>query len=287
MARPDTDDGFLMIALELFPALVLADFPRYQWVVLVSVLGPSFGPKKKVWHQLKASEIARLANVDPSDIRSAMSILTGRKVLIRNEDGLYRFNKAFGFWTPPINRTAQRFVDQALSLWTTFTSDKHTSKAREPRNVVNQPRGNEPRSGVIGPRNGVNGPGSTNPAQVRPPLESPIEDSRTSEDLRLKREKKYPPNPPKGGTSEGVIPFSRRDRTRQTPYQRHQARLAEGQRMHQAEIDAMSPEDLEAERQEWLTAIRTRYGQVGVDQALAEEAADRAKLAKGGACGSL
>lgn len=283
-----------MIALELFPALVLADFPRYQWVVLVSVLGPSFGPKKKVWHSLKPSDIGKRTNVHPANIRAAMKSLTKRNVLIRNEDGLYRFNKYFVTWEPAINPTAQRFVDTALELWTNWSTNKHASGFTGTRNEFNgtQHESSTELAKRVQPHsmdefNGTRKTSSTELAQGRPPLQPPIEDSRTSEDLRLKREKKYPPNPPKGGTSEGVIPFSRRDRTRQTPYQRHQARLAEGQRLHQAEIDAMSPEDLEAERQEWLTAILTRYGQVGVDQALAEEAADRAKLAKGGACGSL
>jgi len=45
----------------------------------------------------------------------------------------------------------------------------------------------------------------------------------------------------------------------------------------QAEVDAMTPEEKEAERTEWLGAILSKYGQAGVDKAIAEEERDRRK----------
>jgi hypothetical protein len=265
-----------MIALELFPALMLADFPRYQWIVLVSVLGSSFGPQKKVWHKLKPGELGRLANVDPSNIRAAMRALTERKVLIKNNEGLYRFNKAFNAWNPGLNPTAQRFVDHALGLWTDWPSDKHTLQSRETRNGFNETRCIDTRNGFNETRNGFIQTGVSKPAQPPTPPNPPIEDSRASEDLGFKKDKENPPNPPKGGGA-GVIPFSRRDRTRQTSADRRRAKVEETLSQLQAEHDAMSPEELEAERQLEIEAVRRRFGQAGVDRYLADEARDREK----------
>ena len=274
MRAPDTNDGFLMIALELFPALFLADWRQSEATVLVWVLGLEYGPHKKPLNKLVASEIARTVGVDPSNIRAAIRRLIDRNVLQRNEDGLVKFNKRFSTWDPPVNPTATRFAARSLSLFRT-RSYQHLPRARQTRNGSDQTRAQQTRDEVEQTRNGSDQTGLNRPASNCPPLQPPIEESRASERKEEeKKEKKYPPNPPKGGRV-GVIPFSQRDRTRVTAADRRRAKLDETLNLLQAEHDALTPEELEAERQQEIEAVRNRFGQAGVDRYLADEARER------------
>jgi len=267
-----------MIALELWPVLMLGDWQQSEALVLTWVLGRSFGPEKKVWLKLTPSEMALVVNCDPSNIRRAIRQLTDRKVLMKNEDGLYRFNKQFHLWTPEVNKTAAKVAKTALQLFLNWPTHKQAPRASTARNGFTQPGPGQPETGHASPKR-AGTDGLAQPAPQRPPLEPPIEEPRASEDLRLKKDKEYPPNPPKGG-GVGVIPFSRRDRTRRlTPYERQQAKLDEGVAQLQAEFEAMSPEDLAEERRVWLEAIYRREGQAGVDRVVAQETRDRERKA--------
>jgi len=285
VARPDTNDGFLMVALELFPALMLADFRHYEMVVLVWVLGPSFGPKKKPWHKLDASEVGRMTNIDPNNVRRAVRSLIERKVLIRNAEDLIKFNKNFDAWEPGVKPAGRKMIKAALSLWRTSTSDQHLPESRQTRNGSIQTSLVEPETGLPRPETGLPRPVLLNPSRIVPPR-PPLEESRASERKEEeKKEKKYPPNPPKGGRV-GVIPFSQRDRTRVTAADRRRAKLDETLNLLQAEHDALTPEELEAERQQEIEAVRNRFGQAGVDRYLADEAREReAQRVNGGSHG--
>jgi hypothetical protein len=270
---PDTNDGFLMIALELFPALFLADWRQSEATVLVWVLGLEYGPHKKPLNKLVASEIARTVGVDPSNIRAAIRRLIDRNVLQRNEDGLVRFNKRFSTWDPPVNPTATRFAARSLSLFRT-RSYQHLPRARQTRNGSDQTRAQQTRDEVEQTRNGSDQTGLNRPASNCPPLQPPIEESRASERTPDKKEQDNPPNPPTGGTGGGTVFFrSRRDDKpkRLTAAERYADELDRTTRELMNAATTKTQADRDRERSIYLDAVRAKHGDDAVAQILALE----------------
>lgn len=112
MARPQTEAGFVMVALDLFAALMAADIPNRGAIVLAEVLLQTYGPRK-------ARRGVRAVHIDPAQIehytglhrnnaRKAIRELVAANILNPQSDGAYKFNKDYETWTPGGQRMTDR-----------------------------------------------------------------------------------------------------------------------------------------------------------------------------------
>lgn len=99
MAKPDLDDGYLRIAHELFAALALAGFTKWEWAVLNEVLDQLYGPRKGPTAFLYPSEIARHVSTYKQSIGRAITDLVAAGVLVKTGEGEYAFVKDYERWT--------------------------------------------------------------------------------------------------------------------------------------------------------------------------------------------
>jgi hypothetical protein len=101
MARPRTDEGFIMIALDLFAAIAAADLPNRCQVVLAEVLMQVFGPRKdreRIMPVKTTSVVmARATGLDKQEARKALHDLVTYQILTRNGDE-YTFQKDYETW---------------------------------------------------------------------------------------------------------------------------------------------------------------------------------------------
>lgn len=97
MAKPDTDDGWLKMAHELFAALAVADFTLGEWIVIREVLNQVYGPSKSRYASLSPTDIATRAGTHKPSVCRAISDLVAGNTLARSDHG-YRFLKDYESW---------------------------------------------------------------------------------------------------------------------------------------------------------------------------------------------
>jgi hypothetical protein len=98
MARPQTKDGFVMIALDLFAAIMAADLPNRCQIVLAEALLELYGPKKADSVQLVPAAIEQFTGLHRNNARRAIRELTEWHILVSVPDGAYGFNKDYETW---------------------------------------------------------------------------------------------------------------------------------------------------------------------------------------------
>jgi hypothetical protein len=229
MSRPDTEDGFLMIALELWPVILLGGFRQAELAVLAYVLGRSYGPQKKPWMRLYTYDLREFVpSLDGANLRRAIRSLKNRQVLLTDDDGLVSFNKHYELWTRPPLAIATEYARHVLEAFGTRRNGQTKRVQANPERVRTYPprvpaypeqvqanpervpadpervqvdRSNGTRSGYVRPS--VEGAARvrTYPPDVVPPR-PPIEESRASEELRRDIERIHPPTP-QGGLPGG------------------------------------------------------------------------------------
>jgi hypothetical protein len=100
MASPQTENGFVMIALDLFAAIMMADLPNRCMIVLSYHLIHSYGPTKKRDVFLDPATIEEHTRLHRNNVRRAVKELADAKILMRRVGGAYRFNKDYEAWMP-------------------------------------------------------------------------------------------------------------------------------------------------------------------------------------------
>lgn len=132
MAKPDCNDGFMMLAHELFAALALAGFNRWEWAVIREVLSQVYGPKRSRTATLSPSEIAgRLGTFKESIMRATRSLVDAGVIV--KLDGLeYRFVKDYERWRKGENPLLGERETKCCMAAKTVNTGAHASK-----NMVN------------------------------------------------------------------------------------------------------------------------------------------------------
>ncbi|HWA83654.1 MAG TPA: replication protein [Fimbriimonadaceae bacterium] len=98
MAKPDLDDGYLRVAHELFAAIALAGFSKWEMVVLREVFDQIYGPAKSKVARLSPTDVATRAGTYKESIVRAIRTLVAAGVLVKTAEGEYRFIKDYDAW---------------------------------------------------------------------------------------------------------------------------------------------------------------------------------------------
>lgn len=104
MASPQLENGFAMIASELVAAIFIADFPKYEKVVLADILLSLYGPQKLKAATIDHIRLAGMIGVDPRITRRAVAALIKRGVIKERANGTFTFVKDWESWTNPRDR---------------------------------------------------------------------------------------------------------------------------------------------------------------------------------------
>lgn len=214
-----------MIASELVAAIFIADFPKYEKVVLAEILLGQYGPQKLKGVLIDPATVAGRIGVDPRMIRRAVKSVTAKGVASERPDGSLTFVKDWEKWvldgradlaSDPFNRLLgdgeRRFVAYAATRFSpqvpsrrkrkqgtkecrTDQPDRHKegtneSPAPTTRGTIQSPA--RPTRGTIqspfdGGTNSVKVGASPDP-ETPPTLPLTRAGARPSEDLILERE---------------------------------------------------------------------------------------------------
>jgi hypothetical protein len=135
VAKPQTENGFVMIALDLFAAIMVADLPNRCMIVLAEHLVQSYGPAKKRDVLLDPVTIEGHTGLHRNNVRRAIGELTDAQILGRHPGGTFRFNKDYESWTPGGQPLASRLGGGPLefALWALQSQGKpNKPSAKDP-----------------------------------------------------------------------------------------------------------------------------------------------------------
>ncbi|HBA3651401.1 TPA: replication protein [Escherichia coli] len=107
----DLDDGFIMIAMQLYEELIGANLTRNQAKVAHAVCRKTYGFKKKM-DRIADSQLAELARISRSKANIAKNELISMKVLI-SENGMIGPNKNIQEWKIPTCSQIGNIVSKA------------------------------------------------------------------------------------------------------------------------------------------------------------------------------
>jgi hypothetical protein len=185
MARPKTDEGFIMIALDLYAAIAASDLPNRCQVVLAEALLELYGPHKAQTVNLVPATLEQFTGLHRNNARRAIGELVTWGILTQNDDGSYSFNKDYESWRvkgePLSGRLGgglQKFAMSALSRHGKRATHKRETQSR--RIQVSALTSIPLDSGIPTYLNPVGLPENV------PPLQPPIEETHARLDLRIK-----------------------------------------------------------------------------------------------------
>lgn len=122
MASPQIENGFVMIALDLFAAIMAADLRNRDKVVLAEVLLQTYGPLKRRSVHLDHVTLEHYTGIHRNNARAGIKSLVQGKLLILQPDGSYRFNKDYESWdmggqtfAVRLGGSLLRFIQSAVS----------------------------------------------------------------------------------------------------------------------------------------------------------------------------
>jgi hypothetical protein len=128
VAKPDTDDGWFKVAYELLPPLMMCCQRMEASIVLSEVLAQVYGMEKRKAAKLKPAAIAERSGLARPNIWRGIKELTDKGILVRQGDGLFRFEKDYEKW-----RTADGpLVPPAMAGY--FRKYLRIAKGQEPGN---------------------------------------------------------------------------------------------------------------------------------------------------------
>lgn len=131
MANPQTEDGFVMIALDLFPAVMSAGLSGYAQIVLAEVLLQWAGPQKRRKIFLLASDIQHATGLGRSNARRAIRELVAANILHESGTG-FAFNKNYDTWTPHSGPLAERLGGRMIE-WIKESVERHAGHRKHKR----------------------------------------------------------------------------------------------------------------------------------------------------------
>jgi hypothetical protein len=187
VASPQTEDGFVMIALDLFAAMMSADLPNRCQIVLGEALLELYGPRKARSVYLVPSTLEDHTGLHRNNARRAIRELTEWSILLPQSDGSFKFNKDYGKWRISGQAIGERLggglLKFALSALARHGKEgTHKRKAQSNGIQVSPLTSIQRDSGI---------PTYLNPTGLTltpPPLEPPIEEARASEELEIKEQ---------------------------------------------------------------------------------------------------
>ena len=136
MASPQTEKGFVMVALDLFPAIMSAGLSTYAQVVLAEIVLQSYGPLKLERVYLCATDIQERTGVARSNVRRAMRELAEANIVTVDGDA-FTLNKDYETWTPKAGRFADRFGGRMLK-WIEHTPERLRKSHRRVSNETQE-----------------------------------------------------------------------------------------------------------------------------------------------------
>lgn len=89
-----------MIALDLFVALMTADIPNRDAIVLVEILSQSYGPAKRRNVLIDPATLEDITGLHRNNVRRGLASLVEAHIIARNNDGTYRFLKDWERYAP-------------------------------------------------------------------------------------------------------------------------------------------------------------------------------------------
>jgi hypothetical protein len=132
MAKSRLKDGFVMVAIDLFPAILSCGLSTYAQTILAEVLMQSYGPQKREIVYLIASELAERTGLDRNNARRAIRELMNAGILKVDGAG-FRFVKDYESWNPPAGRLSERLGGNLLK-WIRGASERLGIHKRESNN---------------------------------------------------------------------------------------------------------------------------------------------------------
>jgi hypothetical protein len=98
VAKPDLEDGYFKFAYELLPALLLGQFRKEASIVLCEVLAQTYGRGKRRSAVVEPARISARCGCRRENVWRGLKQLTDANVLVRQDDGTYRFVKDYAKW---------------------------------------------------------------------------------------------------------------------------------------------------------------------------------------------
>lgn len=100
MACPNTEDGFVMIAVELGSALAMVDLTKGERLVVWEVVTQMYGKAKLTEARVSPADVAARTNTERAMISKAVRSLVESNILTAGrEDQTYRLQKDYEKWT--------------------------------------------------------------------------------------------------------------------------------------------------------------------------------------------
>lgn len=140
MARPQVEDGFAMLALELLAAFSVSDFNKHETMIIALLFAAQYGPEKSSGLAMDAVQLGLASFSDPSRFRRAFKSLKADSVIVEKSPNFYSFSKDWERWL----KKAGGRLDGGDRSFVTFFMDrfasrgakthKRKSRATEPEN---------------------------------------------------------------------------------------------------------------------------------------------------------
>ncbi len=125
MARPRTEDGFVMIALDLFAAIESCGISNYARIALAEIVLRSYGPNKDDVICIDGPTLSAITGLERGNAYRAIRELTSGNLIIAAEHG-FRLNKDYESW----KSRRDPLAGGSLSRWISGTSTRVGLKRR-------------------------------------------------------------------------------------------------------------------------------------------------------------
>lgn len=110
MACPNTEDGFVMISLELGAALAMARLTTAEQVIVWEVVSRTYGPAKAPLAAISATDLARRTGLDRTFLAKGLRSLLDSGILAEGKErGEYKLQKNYDRW----DRSAHKESDES------------------------------------------------------------------------------------------------------------------------------------------------------------------------------
>ncbi|WNN42823.1 replication protein [Winslowiella toletana] len=138
----DTDDGFIMLAMELYEELIGANLTRNQAKVAHAVCRKTYGFKKKM-DRIVDSQLAKLCRISRSKANIARNELIAMKVLLKDGSKIGP-NKNISEWSIPECTQAGNFVTKVVTNNVTKLVTQGITKTEHTKDTIQNIKENTP-----------------------------------------------------------------------------------------------------------------------------------------------
>lgn len=130
----DTDDGFIMLAMELYEELIGANLTRNQAKVAHAVCRKTYGFKKKM-DRIADSQLAELCHISREKANIAKNQLIAMRVLVK-EGNRIGPNKNVSEWQIPECYQVDNFVTKAVTESVTNSATQGVTKTAHTKDII-------------------------------------------------------------------------------------------------------------------------------------------------------